>query len=250
MQKVLIAGGCGFIGHRVANLFLKQNYQVFIVDNYLSSDLSITTNLDHYKLRLRSLCGAKIIDADICNVNKINTLFNRLKPNLVVHLANCPSAKVVNSEPFLYGEQIINGTLSLLQASLSNNVCKFVYVSSSMIYGDFLSSVINEDHPINPIELYGTFKAASESIIRSYTKSHALCHAIIRPIAVYGPTGHTDFVITKYIKATKQSGCIVVNGIDNCLSFTYVDDVAYGIYLAAISSKAINETFNTAIPVL
>lgn len=245
MKKVLIAGGCGFIGHRVAQEFLKANYEVVIIDNWNNYNVHLLRDIEEkYRKRIESLNGAVILQRNIGNERITKQIFEEETPDLVVHLANFPTATLAALQPFFAVEQIVEGTLSLLEAAKSTNVKKFVYISSSMVYGDFKTDSVTEDHEVRPKELYGVFKATAEYMVRSYSRLYNLTHSIVRPIAVYGPTGHDAFVITKFIKETKNSGVIRIKGKDTKLSFTYVDDMAQGIFKASTMPEANNETFN------
>jgi nucleoside-diphosphate-sugar epimerase len=245
MKKVLIAGGCGFIGHKVAINFLKANYEVVIMDNWHHYNVHFIRDVEaKYKKRIRQLKGALILQRNICNTRLTKQIFQEEKPEIVVHLANFPTATLASKQPFFAVEQIVEGTLSLLEAAKNSGVKKFVYISSSMVYGDFQTPTVKEDHPQNPKELYGIFKVTCEHMVRSYTRLHGLTHSIVRPIAVFGPTGHDAFVITKFIKATKEAGTIRILGKNTKLSFTYVDDMAQGIFKAATMPEADNESFN------
>ena len=155
MKTVVIAGGCGFIGHKIANLFINNDFMVIIIDNYFERVLDKRTQ-KKYLSRMDFLVGAKIVNCNICNRAKVSNLFERYKPELVVHLANCPNAKAVNANPANYTDEMIGGTMNLLEAARLKGVERFVYVSSSMVYGDFLATTIAEDHPVNPVEFYGT----------------------------------------------------------------------------------------------
>jgi nucleoside-diphosphate-sugar epimerase len=245
MKKVLLAGGCGFIGHKVAIEFLKAKYDVVIVDNWNNYNVHLVRDIEEkYQKRIKELNGSIIFQKNICKPGITNQILKEEKPDLVVHLANFPVATIAAKQPFFALEQIVEGTLSLLEAARNASVQKFVYISSSMVYGDFQTDSVNEDHQIKPKELYGVFKATAEHMVRSYTRLYNLAHSIVRPIAVYGPTGHDAFVITKFIKATKYSETIKILGEDTKLSFTFVDDMAQGIFKAATMPEADNETFN------
>ena len=245
MKKVLIAGGCGFIGHKVAIEFLNAGYDVVIMDNWNNYNVHLIRDIEEkYQKRIQKLQGALILQKNICLDRITRQIFEEEKPDLVVHLANFPTATLAALQPFFAVEQIVEGSLSLLEAAKHTNVKKFVYISSSMVYGDFKTDSVTEDHEIKPKELYGVFKATAEYMVRSYSRLYNLTHSIVRPIAVYGPTGHDAFVITKFVKATKNAGIIKIKGKDTKLSFTFVDDMAQGIFKAATTPGADNESFN------
>jgi nucleoside-diphosphate-sugar epimerase len=134
------------------------------------------------------------------------------------------------------------GLLNLLEAAKKYNVCKFVYISSSMVYGDFENDVI-EDAPCHPQGQYGIMKLAGEWLVKDYARRTGMSYMIIRPSAVYGPLDVEDRVISKFILTAMRGGVIKVNGANETLDFTYVDDAADGI-VAATLSETNNKTYN------
>jgi nucleoside-diphosphate-sugar epimerase len=162
-------------------------------------------------------------------------------------LASFPRQKVVNTNPQVGSQTMSEGLLNLLEASSQGQVQKFVYVSSSMVYGDFVESSIDgvhESHATNPIGQYGIMKLAGEWLTRDYTRRTGMAHTIIRPSAVYGPRDVEDRVVSKFLLAAMRDGVLNVNGGDECLDFTYVEDAAQGIADAAISDNTYNTTYN------
>jgi UDP-glucose 4-epimerase len=139
------------------------------------------------------------------------------------------------------------GLLNLLEASSRHQIQKFVYVSSSMVYGNFIddgTDGIKESHPTNPIGQYGIMKLAGEWLVRDYTRCGSFDHVIIRPSAVYGPRDVEDRVISRFMLSAMRGQTLKVNGPNETLDFTYVDDVADGIVAAALQPQANNKTFN------
>jgi nucleoside-diphosphate-sugar epimerase len=135
------------------------------------------------------------------------------------------------------------GLLNLLEASKKHHVCKFIYISSSMVYGDFTDQV-TEDSECRPQGQYGIMKLAGEWLVRDYTRRGAFDHVIIRPSAVYGPLDVEDRVISKFMLTAMRGGTLKVNGASETLDFTYVDDAADGIVAATLSTTANNKTYN------
>jgi nucleoside-diphosphate-sugar epimerase len=138
------------------------------------------------------------------------------------------------------------GLLNLLEASSQGQVQKFVYVSSSMVYGNFIddSDGVHESHPTNPLGQYGIMKLAGEWLVRDYTRRTGMAHTVIRPSAVYGPLDVEDRVVSKFLLAAMRDSVLNVNGVEECLDFTYVDDAAQGIANAAVSDNTCNTTYN------
>jgi nucleoside-diphosphate-sugar epimerase len=158
-------------------------------------------------------------------------------------MASFPRQKVVNANPQLGSRAMSEGLLNLLEASKKHHVCKFLYISSSMVYGDFVDDV-SETAQCRPQGQYGIMKLAGEWLTRDYTRSSGIAHTIIRPSAVYGPLDVEDRVIAKFMLTAMRGGPLKVNGAGETLDFTYVDDAAKGIVAAALSNNANNQTYN------
>ena len=135
------------------------------------------------------------------------------------------------------------GLLNLLEASDKYEVRKFIYISSSMVYGDFTDDV-TEDAVCNPQGQYGIMKLAGEWLVKDYTRRTNLVHTIIRPSAVYGELDVEDRVIAKFMLTAMRGGVLNVNGANETLDFTYVEDAADGIVGAALSDNTENKTYN------
>jgi nucleoside-diphosphate-sugar epimerase len=112
-----------------------------------------------------------------------------------------------------------------------------------MVYGDFTDDV-TEDAICNPQGQYGIMKLAGEWLVRDYSRRTNLVHTIIRPSAVYGPLDVEDRVISKFLLTAMRGEILKVNGINETLDFTYVDDAADGIVAAALSDNTENKTYN------
>ena len=244
MNKVLISGGLGFIGNVLSKEFINNNWKVVILDNETTYN-TYEPILHHTKIKQRKigLEKAKQYNIDIFNVKEVRAIVKAEKPDIVVNLANMPIAGVAVEQPVLASDTMIRGLIGLLDAS-KGTVSRFINVSSSMVYGDFLTDPVMEDQVCNPQEIYGNLKVAGERIVRTYTKLHGLEHSIVRPSACYGPSGNEAFVITKFLREAMKSGSININGVGTKLDFTFVSDIAHGIYLASTKPEGANETFN------
>jgi len=245
MSKVLVVGGLGFIGNVLSQEFLDNGWEVSIIDNETTYNVyEPTLHSAKIEERKEKLTQARIHNVDIFNVELVEKVVAFESPDIIVNLANMPIAGVAVEQPVLASDTMVRGLIGLLNAAKDNNVTRFVNVSSSMVYGDFLTDPVLEDQVCNPQEIYGNLKMIGERIVRSYTKLHGLEHAIVRPSACYGPSGNEAFVITKFLRAAIAGGEINIQGSETALDFTYVTDIAHGIYLAATVKEAANETFN------
>jgi UDP-glucose 4-epimerase len=161
----------------------------------------------------------------------------------VIHLASYPRAKIVHRDPLLGLDNIINGTVNLLEHCKNFGVKRFVFVSSSMIYGNFESGV-KESASTKPINIYGEAKLAAERMCKHYQQFSGVEYVIARPSGVYGPGDIPDRVVTNfYAKAINNQPITVHKGIGG-VDFTYVEDAADGIIRCATLPGAANLSFN------
>ena len=248
MSNILVTGGLGFIGHNVVNLLQTQGHKVVIVDNTTTYGIIPATEIDYLvKERKLKIPTALIHYADIKDQGTMEHIIKRHEIELVVHLASFPRQKVVNMNPTWGSQTMSEGLLSLLEASVKHGVKKFVYVSSSMVYGNFRDTYfdgIDENHECNPIGQYGIMKLAGEWLVKDYSRRHNIAHTIIRPSAVYGPLDVEDRVVSKFLLTAMRGGEIQVNGPKEELDFTFVSDAANGIASAAVSDCTDNMTYN------
>ena len=131
----------------------------------------------------------------------------------------------------------------LLEKAVQHNVKRFTYASSSMVYGDFKDDV-TEDAECRPQGQYGILKLAGEWLVKDYTRKHGIEHTILRPSAVYGPLDVEDRVISKFLLTAMRGETLKVNGRNETLDFTFVDDAADGFVAATLSDQAANGIYN------
>jgi UDP-glucose 4-epimerase len=202
--------------------------------------------LDHLmNERVKKIGDTPIFNIDIADSIKCDELFSRERFDLVIHMASFPRQKVVNANPVLGSRTMSEGLLNLLELSTKHNIKKFMYISSSMVYGSFNDDV-KEDAICSPQGQYGIMKLAGEWLVKDYTRKTdgALKHVIIRPSAVYGPLDVEDRVIAKFMLQALRGETLNVNGASETLDFTYVDDAADGIVAATLSPNTDNKTYN------
>jgi nucleoside-diphosphate-sugar epimerase len=246
-MKILVTGGLGFIGHNVVHLLEQQGHDVAIVDTQTTYGIVDRRDLDVLIAeRMQKIRTRRIYYIDV-SAREMQQVFAAYQPDMVVHLASFPRQKVVNSNPMLGSRAMSEGLLNLLEASVRHQVQKFVYVSSSMVYGDFnhkRAKGIDESHPNNPKGQYGIMKLSGEWLVKDYTERTGMQHVIIRPSAVYGPRDVEDRVVSKFLLGAMRGHTITVNGSKESLDFTYVDDAAQGIATATLTPTVYNTTYN------
>ena len=243
-MKVLVTGGLGLIGHNIVNKLESLGHTVTIVDNKTNYGIIPADELNYLmRERIKKIKTSAVFNVNIADYYEMNELINDDKPEIIIHLASFPRQKVVNANPRLGSVTMSEGLINLLELAKKYQVKRFVYISSSMVYGDFTDDV-TEDAICKPQGQYGIMKLAGEWLVKDYTRSCNLEHTIIRPSAVYGPLDVEDRVISKFILSALRGQTLKVNGANETLDFTYVDDAAEGIVAAALSENAVNKTYN------
>ena len=246
-MNILVTGGLGLIGHNVVERLQTLGHTVTVIDNRTTYGIVPQEEIDHLmseriKKFAPDTCVQKI---DITDRVGTKWLFETKQFGMVIHLASFPRQKVVNANPADGSRVMSEGLLNLLELSERTGVCKFVYISSSMVYGDFDNDV-KEDAVCAPQGQYGIMKLAGEWLTRDYTRKSKgnMSHTIIRPSAVYGPLDVEDRVVAKFLTGAMRGATLNVNGAGEQLDFTYVTDIADGIVAASLSNNTTNKTYN------
>lgn len=243
-MKILVTGGKGFIGSKIVEMLSIEGHQVTVVDNEDTYGIMSQHELQKlYKWRMRNWVtkNVQFIPGDVLDRLVCLKAFS-YHPDIVIHLATYPRAKIVDSDPILGVPKVINTTTNLLWHAEKFGVRKFVYVSSSMVYGDFVDGT-KEDAKTKPKNIYGEAKLAGERLVKLFSKRDGLNYNIIRPSGVYGPGDMPDRVVSKFFENAMQGKAITLHNGANKVDFTYRQDAARGIIMAALSSVA-NVSFN------
>lgn len=238
MKNVLITGGHGFIGHHLARVFKDNGYRVTVIDNY---KFRSEDNKDEYdqvlEKRLEHIGEHHFIQCAVEDF-KFTEAYD-----LTLHLGGYPR----QHETQLNIKDAIQTTWDGLNNLIRNKdkVGRLVYFSTSMVYGDF-SEQTTEDAHCNPKSTYGTLRLLGETVLSNVFNDLL----IIRPSAVYGPRDSSIRVVGKMIKDARNKGEIKVNGSQTELDFTYVDDVANGVYELVKRDRAgvYNVTYSAKTP--
>jgi nucleoside-diphosphate-sugar epimerase len=244
-MKFLVTGGAGFIGHNVVRQLEAQGHECFVLDCVTNYGFVSAAELDYlYRERCKRI-RAVIHHLDLRDQQDVKNFFLNFSfgADAVIHLASFPRQKVVSQDPVWGAEVMGTGLVNLLELTKLHQIPKFVYVSSSMVYGDFANDV-TEDAPCNPQGQYGIMKLMGERLVEDYTRRGCFDHAIIRPSAVYGEYDVEDRVVSKFVLGAMRNQTLRVKGANEVLDFTYVEDTAQGIVLAATKPEARNQIFN------
>ena len=242
-MKILVTGGLGLIGHNVVHRLEKLGHDVVVIDNKTTYGIIPREEIEYLiSERKKKIAVTDCYAADIAS-DTVEYLCNKHKFDTIIHMASFPRQKVVNANPMLGAKTMMEGLLNLLEAAKKHSVKKFVYMSSSMVYGNFTDDV-TENYDCKPEGQYGIMKLAGEHLVKDYSRRNCFNHTIIRPSAVYGPLDVEDRVIAKFMLTAMRGGVLKVNGAGETLDFTYVDDAADGIVAAALSENTVNKTYN------
>ena len=254
MKTALITGGLGFIGAHIAIDLLKNKNvkRCILLDNFGGYINPTKKNFyDFRKKRLDSIKNKVIERCDTSNFKSVFEIIKKHQPEIIFHTAALPLAKLdnLNTDEAKIGS--VDSTINLLDAiTLLNKVekkykCKrFIYLSSSMVYGDFKTKQVDEKSPVNPKEAYGTMKLAGEIITKGISRLNNIPYTIIRPSAVYGPTDMNRRVSQIFVESAFKDKLIEIEGKNEKLDFTFIEDLAKGCVLAGTKKKGINQTFN------
>jgi nucleoside-diphosphate-sugar epimerase len=243
--KFLITGGAGFIGHNVVRLLEAQGHECFILDNVTDYGFVNQQELEYLTSERRSRIRAVVHHIDLREHDKVKDFFLNFSfgADAVIHLASFPRQKVVGQNPVWGSEVMSTALVNLLELSKQYKIPKFVYISSSMVYGDF-NDQVTEDAVCTPQGQYGIMKLMGEHLVKDYTRRGCFDHVIIRPSAVYGEYDVEDRVVSKFMLSAMRGETLKVNGATETLDFTYVEDAAAGIVGATLSENARNKTYN------
>ncbi len=242
-KTVLVTGGAGFIGSHVSRRLLQKGYRVVVVDNfnkYYDPELK--------KARIKNILkdlSFELYKFDIADGNKLRNLFQKEKIDIVCHEAAQAGVRYSLEAPLVYEKSNVLGTLNLLEMCREFGVEKFVFASSSSVYGNSKKSSFSEtDNTDYPVSLYAATKKTTEAICYSYHSLYGIPMAGLRYFTVYGPYGRPDMAIFKFTENIIKGKLIEVYGQGKMKrDFTYIDDIVEGT-VKAIEKSLSWEIFN------
>jgi len=242
-----VTGGAGFIGSHTCAALTAEGHEVIAVDPLRTYAHSLEPRHWH-GLRYRRdvlLRDAQLVVASTENRDELRRVMVEAEPEYVLHLGALPLATIARVSADHAFESILRGTYNLLELVLELGcVRKFLYVSSSMAYGEFTKEPMPESERAAPQDVYGGMKLAGEVLVQTFSRAFGLPHAIVRPSAVYGPTDMNDRIVQRFVECALWSRPLTVrNAESTSLDFTYVADVAEGL-VRVLLAPVENETFN------
>jgi UDP-glucuronate 4-epimerase len=230
-MRVLITGAAGFIGSHLSERLLACGWDVVGVDNFD----------DFYDPKIKreniNTClanpGFHLVEADIRDDVTMDEVVND-DVDIIVHLAAKAGVRPSIAQPLLYADVNINGTMVLLEAAKKHKIDKFVFASSSSVYGNNKKIPFSEEDNVDfPISPYAATKKAGELLCHTYHHLCGMSITCLRYFTVYGPRQRPDLAIHKFAKLIEQGKAIPVYGDGSMMrDFTYIDDIIDGTVAA------------------
>ncbi len=230
MANYLLTGAAGFIAFRVAELLIESGHHVYGVDNLNDA---YDVRLKSYRLkRLQALQNFHFLKTDISARTAIDELTDWLPEQVdgVINLAARAGVRTSLTDPWVYVDTNMTGTLNLLELCRRHPVGKFILASTSSLYAEESEPPFGEeddtDHPLQP---YAASKKGAEAMAHAYHHLYDIDVSVLRYFTVYGPAGRPDMVMFRFCQWIAEGKPVVVNGNgEQSRGFTYLDDIARG----------------------
>jgi UDP-glucuronate 4-epimerase len=236
-MRFLVTGGAGFIGSHLVDRLLAQNpARVVVVDNFdefYDPNTKRANIAGHVKNQ-----AYRLIEADIRDYAALKQIFSDQHFDAIIHLAAKAGVRPSVNDPRAYIEVNVNGTMNLLDLAERNGVKKFIFGSSSSVYGPDAIPPFKEDAPLSPISPYAMTKASGEMLAHTYSHLYGMQVVCLRFFTVYGARQRPDLAIHKFARLIVSRIPVPVYGDGQAeRDFTYIDDILQGI-MAAIRYDA------------
>ncbi len=231
MTTILVTGGAGFIGSHLCERLLSERTKVICFDNF---DSFYDPNI-----KIRNVEGVKkkspelfeLVTGDIRNPEHLKGVLQKKQIDFVVHLAARAGVRPSISDPLLYQDVNIRGTIVLLESCKAHGIKNFIFASSSSVYGENQRVPFTEkDLDIQPISPYGATKRAGELLCYSYHHLYGMNIACLRIFTAYGPRQRPEMAIHKFTRLIDQGEKIPIYGDGSSRrDYTYIDDLIDGV---------------------
>ena len=257
-RRIAVIGGGGFIGHHLALELVRHGATVEAIDSLQVNNMLAVHSEPafdaHRPLYLRMLeerlsllreAGVQRLVQDARDYHALGLVLAAFEPHVIFHAAAVSHAGKSNKDPFSTFDHSLRTLENALDCARALAVERFVFFSSSMAYGNFRTPEVSEDHPLDPIGLYGALKAAGEKIVIAYQQVFGLNYTIVRPSALYGPRCISRRVGQVFIENALAGEPLQIAGDgEESIDFTYVDDLVDGLRLVIEKPEAENQIFN------
>ena len=255
-KKIALIGGAGFIGHNLGLTLARLGAEVHTVDSLQVNNLGAFSNacddpnkalylfIINERLNMLRQANIPLHILDARDYHALSRCLNDIKPQVLVQLAAIAHANRANKDPYSTFDHSFR-TLENALDYARDNVERFIYFSSSMVYGNFNGEAVNEDRRCEPLGIYGALKYGGEKLVIAYRQVFDLPYVIVRPSALYGERCVSRRVGQAFIENALRGARLSVNGDGTDeLDFTYIQDLVQGLVLCIAKAEAKNEVFN------
>lgn len=229
---ILVTGGAGFVGSHLTKRLLREGRSVVVLDNFNSF---YDPQIKRKNIQpLLSYPQFTLVENDIRDKSVLEKIFQKYEITEIIHLAARAGVRGSIQDPFIYEEVNIRGTLSILEVCKNSPVEKFIFASSSSVYGrqDYAPFQEEISH-LNPVSPYGVSKLAGELLCRNYNYLYGIPICCLRIFTAYGPAQRPEMAIHKFTRLIWQEKPVPVFGDgDSKRDYTYIEDLVEGFILA------------------
>lgn len=230
MEKtnILVTGGAGFIGSHLCERLIQQGYCVANIDNF-NDFYSPQAKLSNVK-KIRSHQDYHLYQGDIRDVEFVENVISAAKTDVIIHLAAMAGVQPSLKDPALYNDVNVTGTLNLLQAAQKYTIDRFIFASSSSIYGNNKTPFSESDNTDFPVSPYASTKKTGELMCHVYHHLYGLSAHCLRFFTVVGPRQRPDLAVHKFVKDILSGETIYLRGdLSSSRDYTHVNDTVDGI---------------------
>ena len=259
-KSIVLIGGAGFIGHNLALTLKKAGARVTIIDSlHVNSLLSFASsnydeeNRDLYyriinqRLDLLREANIPVNVQDARDYNALCHLLTEINPEVIIHLAAVAHANKSNKDPYSTFDHSSRTLENVLDNARNKqfNVKRFIYFSSSMVYGNFKGGMVTEETVCEPLGIYGALKYGGEKLVIAYNQVFDVPYTIVRPSALYGQRCVSRRVGQIFIENALKGVPLKISGDgSDRLDFTYIEDLSNGIVKILENESSENQVFN------
>lgn len=228
-MKILVTGAAGFIGFHTAQRLLADGHDVVGLDNFNDYYSPALKRARDEQLRKQSRFESN--ELDLCDNDGLRALFDRHRFDLVVHLAAQPGVRYSLINPQAYVRSNLEGFVNVIEQARRHGIKRFVYASSSSVYGGITELPYREDMRVDqPVSLYAATKRSNELMAHTYSHLFGMQTIGLRFFTVYGPWGRPDMAYWSFTEKILAGKSIeLFNHGDMTRDFTYVDDIVDGV---------------------
>ncbi len=245
MKRLLVTGGAGFIGSHLCERLLKEGYYVINLDNFNNyydpkikwRNIEQALNHQNYALYVGDIRDNKILAQITEEQGRID---------MICHLAAMAGVRNSLKDPVEYVSVDVGGTVNMLEFARKNEVRKFVFASSSSVYGKNSKIPFSEDDPLEgQVSPYAAAKRSAELYCQTYSDLYEIPTVVLRFFTVYGPRQRPEMAVHLFTRLIMEGKSIPVFGDgSSARDYTYIDDIIKGVYKAMLYDNTVFEIFN------